>query len=389
MTNSWNKISSFFVRFKDLTSMGFATVTASAISAIFWFYMASILGTEHYGEISYFISISTLISVVSLLGFGNALLVYPAKDVKIQPPVYFIALISSLITSVILFFIFYNVGISLYVIGFVIFALVGGDLLGRKLYRNYSKIIISQKILMVVLAIGLYYLLGYQGVILGIALSFFPYGILMYRVFKEARIDFSLIKSRFGFVINSYVLDLSRIFSGTIDRLIVAPLFGFSLLGNYQLGLQLFSALSILPVVVFQYILPHDASGNPNKRLKLITIIISVIFAVLSITLSPFVIPVLFPKFTQAVGVIQIISLAIIPYTIIQTYVSQFLGNANSKVVLIGSGVYLAVQISAIIPLGKIFGINGIASSFVLAQISEFIYLLIMDRFSQKKKLTK
>ena len=389
MTNSWNKISSFFVRFKDLTSMGFATVTASAISAIFWFYMASILGTEHYGEISYFISISTLISVVSLLGFGNALLVYPAKDVKIQPPVYFIALISSLITSVILFFIFYNVGISLYVIGFVIFALVGGDLLGRKLYRNYSKIIISQKILMVVLAIGLYYLLGYQGVILGIALSFFPYGILMYRVFKEARIDFSLIKSRFGFVINSYVLDLSRIFSGTIDRLIVAPLFGFSLLGNYQLGLQLFSALSILPVVVFQYILPHDASGNPNKRLKLITIIISVIFAVLSITLSPFVIPVLFPKFTQAVGVIQIISLAIIPYTIIQTYVSQFLGNANSKVVLIGSGVYLAVQISAIIPLGKIFGINGIASSFVLAQISEFIYLLIMDRFSQKKQLTK
>lgn len=389
MTNSWNKIKILFEKFKDLTSLGSATVVASAISAIFWFYMASILGTEHYGEISYFISISTLASVISLIGFGNALLVYPAKDVKIQPPVYFIALISSLITSSILFLIFYNIGISLYVIGYVIFALVGGDLLGRKFYKNYSKILIIQKILMILLATGLYYLVGYQGVILGISLSFLPFSILMYRVFRKTKIDFSLVKSRFGFIINSYALDISRIFSGSIDRLIVAPLFGYSLLGNYQLGLQLFSALSILPIVVYQYILPHDASGNPNKKLKRVTIIISVIFAALSITLSPFVIPALFPKFTEAVSVIQIISVAIIPYTIIQMYVSQFLGNTNSRVVLSASIVYLIVQITTIIPLGKIVGIGGIAISFVLAQTAELVYLFIMDRFMQKKQLTK
>jgi O-antigen/teichoic acid export membrane protein len=385
MINGLNKIKEFVEKFKDLTSMGSATVTSSAISAIFWFYMASVLGTEHYGEISYFISISTLASVISLIGFGNTLLVYPAKDVKIQPPVYFIALISSLITASILFFIFYNIGISLYVIGYAIFALIGGDLLGRKFYKNYSKVLIIQKILMVLLATGLYYLVGYQGVILGIALSFLPFGILMYKVFRKTKIDFSLVKSRFGFIVNSYALDISRIFSGSIDRLIVAPLFGYSLLGNYQLGLQLFSALSILPIVVYQYILPHDASGNPNKQLKRLTIIISVIFAVLSITLSPFVIPALFPKFTQAVSVIQIVSVAIIPYTIIQIYVSQFLGNTNSRVVLTASIVYLIVQITTIIPLGKIIGIGGIAMSFVLAQTAELVYLLIMDRFMQKK----
>src|SRR3990172_285381 len=389
MVKSLNKIKKFVEKFKDLTSMGSATVTASVISAIFWFYMASILGTEHYGEISYFISISTLASVISLIGFGNTLLVFPAKDVKIQPPVYFIALISSLITSSILFLIFYNIGISLYVIGYVIFALVGGDLLGRKFYRNYSKILIIQKILMILLATGLYYLVGYQGVILGIALSFLPFSILMYKVFRKTKIDFSLVKSRFGFIINSYALEISRIFSGSIDRLIVAPLFGYSLLGNYQLGLQLFSALSILPIVVYQYILPHDASGNPNKQLKQLTIIISVIFAFLSITLSPFVIPALFPKFTQAVDVIQIVSVAIIPYTIIQMYVSKFLGNTNSKVVLSASIVYPIVQITTIVPLGKIVGIGGIAMSFVLAQTAELMYLFIMDRFLQKKQLTK
>ena len=389
MVESGNKIKNFFVRFKDLTSMGFTTVVVNAIGAIFWFYMASILGTEHYGEISYLISISTLASVVSLIGFGNTLLVYPAKDVKIQPPVYFIALVSSLITSSILFFIFYNIGISLYVIGYVIFALVGGDLLGRKFYKNYSKILIIQKILMISLATGLYYLIGYQGIILGISLSFLPFSILMYRVFRKTKIDFSLVKSHFGFIINSYALDISRIFSGSVDRLIVAPLFGYSLLGNYQLGLQLFSVLSILPIVVYQYILPHDSSGNPNKQLKRVTIVISVIFAVLGITLSPFAIPALFPKFTQAVEVIQIVSVAIIPYTIIQIYVSQFLGKTNSRVVLSASIIYLIVQITTIIPLGKIVGIGGIAISFVLAQTSELAYLFIMDRFMQKKQLTK
>ena len=386
MIKSLDKIKKFVEKFRDLTSMGSATVVASAISAIFWFYMASILGTEHYGEISYFISISTLASVISLIGFGNALLVYPAKDVKIQPPVYFIALISSMITSSILFLIFYNIGISLYVIGYVIFALVGGDLLGRKFYKNYSKILVIQKILMVLLAIGLYYLVGYQGVILGIGLSFLPFGVLMYRVFRKTKIDFSLVKSRFSFIINSYALDISRIFSGSIDRLIVAPLFGYGLLGNYQLGLQLFSVLSILPIVVYQYILPQDASGNPNKKLKQVTVIISFIFAVLSITLSPFVIPALFPKFTEAVGVIQIVSVAIIPYTIIQMYVSQFLGNTNSKVVLSASIVYLIVQVTTIIPLGKIVGIGGIAMSFVLAQTAELVYLFIMNRVMQKKQ---
>ena len=52
MTDSWNKIRGFVTRFKDLTIIGFSTIISSAISGIFWLYIAALLGTEHYGEIS-------------------------------------------------------------------------------------------------------------------------------------------------------------------------------------------------------------------------------------------------------------------------------------------------------------------------------------------------
>ena len=57
-----NKISDLITRFKDLSTIGFANLTSNAISGVFWFYLASLLGTAHYGEVSYFISIASIAS---------------------------------------------------------------------------------------------------------------------------------------------------------------------------------------------------------------------------------------------------------------------------------------------------------------------------------------
>ena len=385
MTNNLDRIKKIVTRFKDLTTIGFANVISSAISGIFWFYIAALLGTEHYGEVSYFIAISVIASTISFLGAGNTIVVYTAKGEKIQPPVFLISSISGIITSIVLFFIFYNLGVSLYIIGYIIFGLATAEILGRKLYSSYSKYLITQKILMAGLAIAAYYTIGSQGVILGIALSFFPYSIRLYKGFKDSKMDFSILKSRFGFMMNSYVLDLSRTFSSYTDKLIVAPMFGFVLLGNYQLGVQFLSFLSILPSIVYQYILPQDASGNPNKKLKRVTIFVSVILAILGVSLAPLVLPFLFPKFTQAIEVIQIISLAIIPSSINLMYISKFLGKENSKIVLTGSGIYLTAQILSIYFLGQFFGISGIAASVVLAASSEAIFLIIISKIIREK----
>jgi len=375
-------------RFRDLTSLGIASAVASAIGGIFWFFMASSLGTEKYGEVSYLISIGIITSTISLSGSANTLIVYLAKGEKIQSTVFFISITASLISAGVLFLFANNVEISIYVIGSVIFTLATSDLLGRKLYAEYSKYMITQKILLVGLALGMYYVIGFQGIILGIALSFFPYSFLLYKEFKKANIDFSIIRKRSGFMVNSYVLDLTNAFNGSLDKILIAPIVGFALLGNYQLGVQFMAVLSIIPGIIYNYTLPHDSSGNPNVFLKKLTIIGSVVLAVLSVVLAPVVLPTLFPTYNESVQIIQIMSISIIPATIVSMLVSKFLGSGNSKIVLIGSGVYLGSQIPTILLLGMMFGVNGAASSIVIANCVQAIYFIVINRSQPRKQST-
>ena len=273
---------------------------------------------------------------------------------------------------------------SLYIVGYVIFSLATSEILGKKQYKNYSSYLITQKILMVGFALFFYYYIGLEGVILGIALSFFPYVKRIYSSMKNDKIDFSLVRPRIGFIINSYALDLSRTFSGYTDKLIIAPLFGFALLGNYQLGIQVLAVLAILPGIVYQYILPRDSSGDSNKKLKKLTITVSIILAGLGFILAPIILPILFPKFIEAIEVIQIVSISVIPSTINLMYISKFLGNELSKIVLIGSGIFLSVQIVSIFLLGALFGVNGVAAALVLGASAEAIFLVTVNKVIYK-----
>jgi len=380
MDLNWDYIKTVIKNLKGLTAIGSANLVATASLALFWLFMASVLDVEDYGEISYLLSIATIAGTIALLGAGNTLVVYRAKQVKIQGTIYFLSIIVVIITSFILYVILINVNISLYLIGSVLFGLVGAELLGTKMYNRFAKFLISQRILMVSLAFGMYYFLGPQGIILGFGLSFFPYSWLIYRGFKESKIEFALIRSRIKFFINSYVLDLARISNIHIDRLIIASILGFTVLGNYQLGLQVVSLMTILPSIVFQYILPREASGQENIKLKQATVITAVILAVLAIIFAPKILPTLFSKFVQTSEIIQIMSLQIIPSAITYMYMSKFLAKEKSKTVVIGSGIGIIIRVPAVILMGQILGINGVAIAFVLAATAEAIYLFTIDK---------
>ena len=266
-------------------------------------------------------------------------------------------------------------------IGFVIFTLITAELIGRKLFVKYSKIIIIQKILLVIFSIILYHLIGLEGVLLGMAISFLIFGFIIFKTFKEMKINFGIFKGRIRFSINSFLLDISGAFDGSLDKIIIAPLLGFALLGNYQLALQFVALLYIIPGMLFSYILSHDASGNSTKLIKQIIVIISVIFAILSIILSPIIIPLLFPTFTEAIMLIQIMSVSIIPSAIASTYISKYLGLEKSKIVIIGSGLYLSTQIISIIILAMMYGINGVGVSIVISAFIHMTYFVVIERF--------
>ena len=124
---------------------------------------------------------------------------------------------------------------------------------------------------MISLGIGLYSY-GVNGIIFGIALSYSPYLIRIYREIRNTKIDFSLLKSKFDFVLNSYLISLAGVGIRSTDKLIVGSILGYNILGNYQAGLQIIEILQLLPAILSKYILPQDSSGASNIKLKKIII---------------------------------------------------------------------------------------------------------------------
>ncbi len=381
----WDKFNNV-LSLRGITFIGFSDIASALIGAIFWLYLASLLGAEHYGQLSYFLSIASIASTVSLLGTENMISVYIAKKIKLEATVYLIPIVAGSIASLILYYYFSDLGITVYVLGAVIFGLASTELLAKGLFKSYSKYLLLTKILMVGLSIGLYHLIGIEGILLGIGLAFFLYIIRIYKGFRESKVNFSLIKPRMGFMINSYVLQLVSSFNGSLDKIIIAPMLGFALLGNYHLGIQFLSILHILPGIVYKYVLPQDASGNPNKKLKQLTVISSIGIAIIGIVSAPTIIPWFLPKYTEAITIIQIMSISVIPSTVNLMYTSKLLGNEKIRFILIGSGIYLGVLISSIIVLGLSYGINGMAMAIIFSTSAETIFYYFVNRIKEKDK---
>ena len=380
MEDTWNTIKDSIIGKKRLLSIGFADIVGSAISGLFWLYIASQVNPDVFGELIYFISIAGLAQLVSLIGSSNALTVYTAKNVKIQSTLFLISLLATAI-SLATITIFYNrIDAGLLAVGFVLFSLVNSVILGNKLFVKYSKLVLSQKILTLILGLGLYFVFDVYGIIYGLALSYIPHLVIFVKEFSRTKIDFTLLKTRRGFIINNYVMNLTAGLGGTVDKLIIAPVLGFALLGNYSLAAQMLTMMMMFSAVVYKYLLPLDASGESNKKIRQIALVISIIIAILGVTILPNVIDWLFPKFIDAKDAIQIMSLGVVPGTVSILYGSKFLGMEKSKIVMIPKLVSLGIVIGGFLYFGPIYGTVGLAWVIVTALTWESIFLFIMNR---------
>jgi O-antigen/teichoic acid export membrane protein len=278
---------------------------------------------------------------------------------------------------------------GLLAIGYVVFESVNSVILGRKFYRKYAKMILVQKSLTILLGISFFYAFGPSGIIFALVLTFIPHLVIFIKEFYNTKIDFALLKPRKNFIINNYFMRLSAGFGGQIDKLILAPLLGFSLLGNYSLAVQIFSILIIFSTIVFKYLLPQDASGISNRNLKKITIIVAIGISILGILVLPKLITLFFPKFIEAVDAIAIMSIAVIPDAIVILYSSKMLGKEKSKFVLIVKLVALATIIIGFILLGPILGIVGLAITFVIAVTLQASILAVADKIENGEQNVK
>ena len=371
----------FLQKIKELVTLGSGDVIGSILSAIFWFYLASQIKPDAYGEIHWFLSIAGFFSYMAMFGTLNTITVYTAKNIKIQSTLYLISLIASIVLSLMVIIVFpgfYEIDSAVILIAYVINTLAVGDLLGRKLYSAYSKYVLVQKGLTLSLGLIFFYSFGYESILFALGLSYVFYVKRIFMVFRTQKINFNLVKERLGFITNNYIMLNVVLLNGQIDKLIIAPLLGFTLLGNYSLALQGVGILLIFSSIFYKYILPQDSSRKNTGNLKIFSILISIPISLVGIFLGPILIEEFFPKYIETVDAIQIMSLVIVPTIIALIFESQFLGSEKSRVVLIGNAISTVILISGMIVLGLNFGIIGLAWSLIIATSAKTIFFLFM-----------
>lgn len=388
MNRFWNVVKNNFITVKNISAIGIADLVGNAIASAFWLYLASIMTPEDYGVIHFYIAISSIAATSSLLGSENTMKVYLPKGVKIQSTLYAVTAASSAITSVVLFLIYNKIEIVILTLGFIISNLAIAEIFGRKQFSIYSKFFILQKILLVALAVSLYYLIGKEGVIYGLAASFVPYLYQIYCGLRDSKISFSLIRERLAFFLTSFGQTFAGVARGQVDKLIIAPILGFELLGNYSFALQVMAILMIFPNIIYKYTVPTDASGKSTIAVKKITILITIVISVVAFLISPITISFFFPQYVLASQAIQILSFHPIPATIGLMIGSKFLGTEKNRIILVGTIISLSVNVIGVIILGSTLGIIGVSLAFVASSTTQCIYYIIMNNKTKSDKST-
>jgi O-antigen/teichoic acid export membrane protein len=188
------------------------------------------------------------------------------------------------------------------------------------------------------------------------------------------------IKAKSRFALHSYGFNLIRTFTNHLDKIIIAPLFGYYVLGLYQLGFQFFMFLSIIPLSLYSYLLPEESSGNNKGEIKMLGVALSVVAALAVFALTPFLVRRFFPSFVDSIPVVRVMCLAVVPSTISSILNASLLGREKSQPVLAAGLIYVLSLIAFLVVLGQTMGAFGLALTLVIAQSLQAVYLLARAR---------
>ena len=366
---------------KDLLTVGTSQFISQIIFGLFWLYLATILSKNEYGELGFLMSIANLAAVVSVLGLGGTIVVYEVKKENIFPASFLIVLNVAFLTAIITFLLYQNFSVSILGIGLAMYAFLISGLSSQKKYGLLSKYRIIRALVSIILAIILFQYIGIIGIIFG---YFFPTLFILREIpiiWKRRKIEFSALRKKIKFTGFYFVNRLSTVFFMWGDKAIIGAIFGFSFLGDYHFAGQYLLLLAGIPRSVSVYLLPMESEGLENKKIKIFSVSVAIIIAIVSIFLIPHGIDFFVPEFHEAIIPAQILSIAIIPLTITSIQNTQFFGKENSKQVLVGSILQSGLYIVLIIVLGTLLGLAGIAIGLLVAATVRTIYNTVAAKF--------
>ena len=364
---------------KDLGAIGISDIIVGGMSSIFWFYLATLIIPEEYGEIQFIISLAGVAFGLSMLGSRNPIIVYEAKKIELRKTLFLLSLIGGIGSSIILMIVYERIDIVFIIFGMIFSEFVIGYFLGRKSFIKYAYFQCLQKILMVIFSLTLFFVIGVDGIIYGIGISYIPAFVIILTTIKDSKLNFSLLKEHSGFIINNYSLLVIGTIKGNLDKILITPIIGFSVLGNYSIAFQIYLVMMMFSNIIYKYSLAHNASGTNLLKIKIYTVIVSVIFAIIGIFFVPIIFAMFFPNFIESIEAIVILSISVIPNTISLVVASKFLGQEKSKVVLISYLCSTIIYLVLLAILADKYQLIGISMSFLISSITHVLFLKIFN----------
>ncbi|MBA3977932.1 MAG: polysaccharide biosynthesis C-terminal domain-containing protein, partial [Nitrosopumilus sp.] len=204
---------------------------------------------------------------------------------------------------------------------------------------------------------------------------------------REFDFRFDQIRGKMKFSLHAYAFNMSTAFLLYFDKLIILPLFGYAVLGYYQISLQFLLFVGMIPISLYQYLLSSESADTEKTKLRVLGYGVSVILALLLFVASPWLIQKFFPNFENSIDALRIVSIGIMPMTMVWTINSRLFKIGKSKFVAIGSAIYLSVQITLIYLLGHALGVMGLAIALDIALTVQAAFLYFYQKRTKRDLL--
>ena len=355
---------------------------STGMQGLFYIIFAFILGPESFGNLSYIISLAGVVGVISRFGLNQTVVVHQAKNnLMLVNQINLLAIIMISFGSVILLFI--DIFAALLCLAGTFFIMNIHNQLGIKQYKKFFLLNISKGILIIIFPIIFYSFFELYGIIIGMSIGYLFCCFNFFRTIK-LNFQFELLRKNFKVILHNFGADTSSRLTQYVDKLMIAPILGFSSLGIYQLNLQILLALEVLPLGLNSFLLSEEASGEKHKKISLLVIASSIIIVISVILLAPYFISVFFSEFVEGVLDLQIIIISLIPLTIASILNAKLQARESTKIGY-SAIIRIGILLGLIFVLGSTYGTIGLSFAVLISTITYTIFLFVVYKIENSE----
>ena len=367
---------------RNISFVTIGNVVSTGLQAIFYLLIATLLEPELFGEMSFIIAIAGTFSLFSRFGLNQSVTVYQAKkNATLSNQINVLAAITSGGASIVLLFI--NEYAAILCLGLSFFIMNQHNIWGLKKYKRGMFYAITKALLILAVSIPLFYVFEIPGILIGLAISNFIASFDFMKSLRKIQ-SFNLVKQNFNVIIHNFGVDVSTNLPRIVDKVLIAPLFGFFFVGIYQFNMQILFGLEILPIVLHTFLLSEESSGKVHKKIISLVVIGTVLLTIISIFLAPIVIESWFPKFSEGVFPLQILLISLIPLSFTSIFSAKLQAKESTKVGLTAI-IRIGSLLGLIALLGNLYGLLGLSLAVLLSICVNTIFLGILY-YKEKNK---